>query len=119
MQSLNQLMAANVLHVLPEAVWCIFGALLMLFQPFLKSRRALTAVAMIGAGGGTLVTFATQRGAAFSGVIQFDTFSLFFHWLVGLVAFLVILGSDSYLEREHLEPAEPLAWACSPPPRNC
>ena len=35
-----------------------------------------------------------------------DVFSLFFHWLVGLVAFLVILASDSYLERENLEAAE-------------
>ena len=34
--------------------------------------------------------------------IQADHFALFFHWLVGLVAFLVILASDSYLEREQL-----------------
>jgi NADH-quinone oxidoreductase subunit N len=107
MQSLNQVMATNVLHVLPELVWCVFGVFLMLLQPFLKSyRRALTLIALIGAGGGTLVTFFTLQGSAFSSVIQFDTFSLFFHWLIGLVAFLVILGSDSYLERENLEPAE-------------
>src|SRR5258708_17410592 len=45
-------------------------------------------------------------GSGFSGLIQFDTYRLFFHWLVGLVAFLVILASDSYLERENLAPAE-------------
>ena len=39
-------------------------------------------------------------------MIQFDTFSLFFHWLVGLITFLVILASDSYLARENLEGAE-------------
>jgi NADH-quinone oxidoreductase subunit N len=39
-------------------------------------------------------------------LIQFDTYSLFFHWLVGLIAFLVILASDSYLARENLEGAE-------------
>jgi len=33
-------------------------------------------------------------------------YSVFFHWLVGLVAFLVILAADSYLERENLAPAE-------------
>jgi NADH-quinone oxidoreductase subunit N len=60
----------------------------------------------VGAAAGTLVTFFTSVGSAFSGLIQFDTFSLFFHWLVGLVAFLVILSSDSYLERENLEGAE-------------
>jgi NADH-quinone oxidoreductase subunit N len=45
-------------------------------------------------------------GSGFFGLIQFDTYSLFFHWLVGLVAFLVILAADSYLERENLAPAE-------------
>jgi NADH-quinone oxidoreductase subunit N len=60
----------------------------------------------VGAAAGTLVTFFTFVGSAFSGLIQFDTFSLFFHWLVGLVAFLVILSSDSYLQRENLDGAE-------------
>jgi NADH-quinone oxidoreductase subunit N len=106
MESLNQIMLQNVFHVLPELVWCGFGALLMLIQPFVKGRQALTFVGMIGAAAGTLATFYTSMGSGFSGLIQFDTFSLFFHWLVGLVAFLVILSSDSYLEREKLDGAE-------------
>lgn len=106
MQSVNQVMLQNVFHVLPELVWCGFGVILMLVQPFLKNRQALTYIAMVGAAAGTLVTFSTTMGPAFSALIQFDTFSLFFHWLVGLVAFLVILSSDSYLERENLEGAE-------------
>jgi len=106
MESLNQVMLQNVFHVLPELVWCGFGVLLMLLQPFLKSRQALTFLAMIGAAAGTLVTFSTIAGSGFSGLIQFDTFSLFFHWLVGLISFLVILASDSYLEREGLDGAE-------------
>jgi NADH-quinone oxidoreductase subunit N len=61
---------------------------------------------MVGAAGGTLATYFGQMGSGFFGLIQFDTYSLFFHWLVGLVAFLVILASDSYLERENLAPAE-------------
>ncbi len=106
MESLNQVMLQNVFHVLPELVWCGFGVLLMLLQPFLKSRQALTFLAMVGAAAGTLVTFSTIAGSGFSGLIQFDTFSLFFHWLVGLISFLVILASDSYLEREGLDGAE-------------
>ena len=93
-------------RVLPEVVWCIFGVLLMLLQPFLKNRQALTFFAMIGAALGTLSTFFCIPGSGFSGLVQFDTFSLFFHWLIGLVAFLVILSSDTYLDREKLEPAE-------------
>lgn len=106
MQSMNQVMLQNVFHVLPELVWCGFGVILMLLQPFVKSRQALTFTALVGAAAGTLVTFSTLPGSGFSGLIQFDVFALFFHWLVGLIAFLVILSGDSYLEREGLEGAE-------------
>ncbi len=87
-------------------MWCGFGVILMLLQPFVKNRQALTFIGMMGAAAGTLVTFFTLFGSGFSGLVQFDTFSLFFHWLVGLVTFLVILSSDSYLERENLDAAE-------------
>jgi len=95
-----------MIRVLPEIIWCGFGVLLMLLQPFLKNRQGLTLFAMLGAAAGTLATYFGQMGSGFFGLIQFDTYSLFFHWLVGLVAFLVILASDSYLERENLAPAE-------------
>jgi NADH-quinone oxidoreductase subunit N len=97
---------ADLIRVLPEIIWCGFGMLLMLLQPFLKNRQGLTLFAMVGAAGGTLATYFGQMGSGFFGLIQFDTYSLFFHWLVGLVAFLVILAADSYLERENLAPAE-------------
>ena len=106
MISFNQQMLQDLHRVLPEMIWCGFGVLLMLLQPFLKSRQGLTLFAMIGAAIGTLSTFFGIPGSGFHGLIQFDTFSLFFHWLVGLVAFLVILASDSYLEREGLDAAE-------------
>src|SRR5882724_10169810 len=98
--------AADLIRVLPEIIWCGFGVLLMLLQPYLKNRQGLTLFAMVGAAVGTLATYFGQMGSGFFGLIQFDTYSLFFHWLVGLVAFLVILASDSYLERENLAPAE-------------
>jgi NADH-quinone oxidoreductase subunit N len=98
--------AADLIRVLPEIIWCGFGVLLMLLQPFLKNRQGLTLFAMVGAAAGTLSTYFGQMGSGFFGLIQFDAYSLFFHWLVGLVAFLVILASDSYLERENLAPAE-------------
>jgi NADH-quinone oxidoreductase subunit N len=106
MDSLNHIMVQNMFHVLPELIWCAFGVFLMLVQPFLKNRQALTFFAMVGAAAGTLSTFSVASGSGFSGLIQSDVFSLFFHCLVGLVSFLVILASDSYLLRENLEPAE-------------
>src|SRR5215471_15756071 len=98
--------AADIARVLPEIIWCAFGVFLMLLQPFLKNRQVLTLFAMVGAALGTLSTYFGQMGAGFSGLIQFDMLSIFLHWLVGLVAFLVILASDSYLERENLDAAE-------------
>jgi NADH-quinone oxidoreductase subunit N len=98
--------AADLIRVLPEIIWCGFGVLLMLLQPYLKNRQGLTLFAMVGAAAGTLATYFGHMGSGFFGLIQFDTYSLFFHWLVGLVAFLVILAADSYLERENLAPAE-------------
>ena len=96
----------DIYRVLPELIWCAFGVILMLLQPFLKNRQMLTFLAMVGAAIGTLSTFFGVPGSGFFGLIQFDTYSLFFHWLVGLIAFLVILASDSYLARENLEGAE-------------
>jgi len=106
MTSLNQEMLHNLLLVLPEMVWCGSAVVLMLLQPFVKGRQALTFIALLGAAAGTMVTFFGIPGSGFAGLIQFDTFSLFFHWLLGLVSFLVILSSDSYLERENLDGAE-------------
>jgi NADH-quinone oxidoreductase subunit N len=103
---MNPPQMADILRVLPELAWCGFGVILMLLQPFVKFRQAITFIAMIGAALGTLLTFFRIPGPGFSGLIQSDVYSLFFHWLVGLVAFLVILASDSYLERENLDAAE-------------
>jgi NADH-quinone oxidoreductase subunit N len=99
---------ADLLRVLPELIWCGFGALLMLLQPFLSSRRTLTTVAVIGALAGICGNFYAVHnpGAAFSGLVAADPFSIFFSHLVGLIAVLVILGAAPYLEREGLADAE-------------
>jgi NADH-quinone oxidoreductase subunit N len=99
---------SDLLHVLPEVIWCGFGALLMLLQPLVKNRRALTTVAVIGALLGIVGNFYSVHnpGSAFSGLIAADPFSIFFSHLIGLIAVLVILGADSYLERERLADAE-------------
>ncbi len=100
--------ASDLLRVLPETIWCAFGVLLMLAQPFTRSRQVLTFFAILGTGLGTAATLfaGNPGGPAFFGLIQMDAFSVFFHLLVGLVAFLVVLAADSYLERERLQPAE-------------
>src|SRR5271169_6615950 len=100
--------SADILRVLPELIWCGFGALLMLLQPVVKSRKALTAVAVVGALAGICGNFYAVHnpGAAFSGLVAADPFSIFFSHLVGLVAVLVILAAAPYLDRERLADAE-------------
>src|SRR5215469_6526957 len=94
--------ADDFYRVLPELLWCGFGVLLMLFQPFTKSRPFFAVVAFVGAlAGAASGVFAYQHtGVGFFSLIRSDAFSLFFHLLVGLVAVLVILAGYSYLSRE-------------------
>jgi NADH-quinone oxidoreductase subunit N len=100
--------AEDSYRVLPELVWCACGTLLMLLQPFVKSRQFFTAVAALAAlaGTGLAVVSGAYPGPGFGGLIQADGFSTFFHLLVGLVAFLVILVAGPYLDRENLQAPE-------------
>jgi NADH-quinone oxidoreductase subunit N len=99
---------ADYYRVLPELIWCAFGVLAMLSQPFARSRHFFSALAIVGALAGTGASWlAFQRaGLGFFGLIQSDAFSFFFHLLVGTVAFLVVLASGPYLDREQLPAAE-------------
>jgi len=98
----------DLLRALPELIWCGFGMLAMLLQPFVRSRHFFTVLALLGAIGGTAAAFVAGAtpGEGFYGLIQSDVFSFFFRLLVGLVAVLVVLAADSYLERENLPFAE-------------
>src|SRR6266852_6700448 len=94
----------DMLRVLPELIWCGFGVLLMLFQPFVRNRHFFTILALVGSLLGMLSALwpAALGGTAFGGIIQADAFSFFFHLLIGLVVFLVVLAAGPYLERERL-----------------
>ena len=100
----------DVLRLAPEIVLCISGILLMLVEPFLKRMRrgVLVSLATLGACGSLLATIypATHTGAAFSGLLQVDGFSVFVHVVVEMVALLVVLGSADYLDRENIQHGE-------------
>ncbi|HTT34180.1 MAG TPA: NADH-quinone oxidoreductase subunit N [Methylomirabilota bacterium] len=100
--------AIDIYRTLPELLWCCFGVLAMLLQPFVRSRQFFTALALIGSLAGTLAAiFALMNsGPGFYGLIQSDSFSFFFRILVGTVAFLVVLAAGPYLDRERLPIAE-------------
>ncbi|MGA2482054.1 MAG: NADH-quinone oxidoreductase subunit N [Candidatus Acidiferrales bacterium] len=106
---MSPVLRENFFLVAPEVVWCLTGTLLMLLAPFWKRLRHASAIlAILGAALGTMATIfpATRGGSAFGGLVSADSFSVFFHVLVGIVAVLVILGAASYLERERLPAGE-------------
>src|SRR6202171_5839599 len=100
--------AIDMYRVLPELVWCGFGVLVMLMQPFVRSRHFFTFLALIGTLAGTAasVTAAMHAGPGFVGPVTCDSFRFFFRVLVVTVAFLVVLAAGPYLERERLPFAE-------------
>jgi NADH-quinone oxidoreductase subunit N len=101
---------ADLLRVLPELILCAGGTLLMLLQPFLRNRHALSFLALLSSAAATASAAfyfsPLYPGTAFNGLLRADGFSFFFHVLIGLVVFLVLLASASYLDRERLAPAE-------------
>jgi NADH-quinone oxidoreductase subunit N len=100
----------DLYRIAPEIVLCGFGILVMLLAPVVPKARhgALAGVSLVGAALALASTFypATRPGLAYSGLFRADAFSLFLHWIVCGVAFLVILGSIGYLQRDDLDPAE-------------
>ena len=100
--------AIDVQRVLPELIWCGFGVLLMLMQPFVRNRHFLSFLALVGSLAGTAAAFSAllHGGPGFYGLVQSDSFSFFFRLLVGTVAFLVVLAAGPYLDRERLPIAE-------------
>ncbi|PYT99178.1 MAG: NADH-quinone oxidoreductase subunit N [Acidobacteria bacterium] len=100
--------AIDAYRVLPELIWCGFGVLVMLLQPFVRGRQLFTFLALLGSLAGTAAAFASflHGGPGFSGLVQSDSFTFFFRLLVGSVSFLVVLAAGPYLDRERLPVAE-------------
>jgi NADH-quinone oxidoreductase subunit N len=94
----------DMFRVMPELIWCGFGVLVMLLQPFVRNRHFFTFLALAGSALGTVAAISPAQlgGTAFGGLIQADSFSFFFHLLIGLVVFLVVLAAGPYLKRERL-----------------
>ncbi len=100
----------DLYRIAPELVLCVFGIVVMLAEAFLpqKFRRVSATLALLGAGLALAAVrlSAAHPGPAFSGLLRNDNFSIFLHGLLIAVAFLVILGSADYLERENLHQGE-------------
>ena len=100
----------DLYRIAPELVLCGFGMLVMFLASVVSRKRhgIFAGVALVGAAAALASTYfpLTHPGMAYSGLFRADAFSLFVHWIVCGAAFLVILGSVGYLQREHLDAGE-------------
>jgi NADH-quinone oxidoreductase subunit N len=100
----------DLYRIAPELVLCAFGMFVMFLAPIVPETRhgVLSAISLLGAALALAATrfLAMAPGAAYSGLLRADSFSLFVHLIVCGVAFLAILGSANYLKREDLDAGE-------------
>ena len=100
----------DLYRIAPEIVLCGFGMLVMFLAPVVPKERhtVLAGVSLVGAALALVATFYPMMhpALAYSGLFRADSFSLFVHWIVCGLAFLAILGSIGYLQRDDLDAAE-------------
>ena len=108
--------AVDYIRILPEIVLSIFGIMVMMADPLLPEqapKKPLGIIAVIG----TLVGLAATAyqtgfyGSAFYNTIRVDTFSVFFHVVILLIALVVTLTSLEYLEVQQIRSGEFYALA--------
>lgn len=97
-------MSPNVIALLPEYILTIVGVLIMLAEPLLPpaaSRKPLGWLAILGTvAAGVASWYQLHLGVltAFSGTIQIDSFSIFFHLLISAIVLVTLLISLDYFE---------------------
>ena len=103
--------SVDYIRILPEIVVSIFGILVMLVEPLLPEnspKKPLGVIALIGTLAGLAATVyqTNYYGSAFYNTISVDTFSVFFHFVVLLIALVVTLTSFEYLEVQRIRSGE-------------
>jgi NADH-quinone oxidoreductase subunit N len=103
--------AVDYIRILPELVLSVFGIIIMLVDPLIPEqspKKPLGIIAIIGTLAGLAATAyqTNYYGSAFYNTISVDTFSVFFHVVVLLIALVVILTSFEYLEVQRIRSGE-------------
>ena len=99
------------IRILPELVLTIFGMLIMVLDPLLDDRRSqktLGAIALLGSLAAIAATLYQSQfpGLGFWNMVQVDTFSLFFHFLITAITAVVILSSYEYMAVQQIRAGE-------------
>lgn len=103
--------AADYIRILPEIVLTIFGMIVMLLEPLMDERRnqkTLGALALVGSVAALVATSfqAQYPGLGFWNMVQVDSFSVFFHFVVAAVTAVVILTSFEYMDVQQIRAGE-------------
>ena len=103
--------AADYVRIMPEIVLAVFGMTVMVLDPFIDERynqKTLGIVALIGSLSALLATlFQSQYpGLGFWNMVQVDSFSVFFHFLVAAITAVVILTSFEYMKVQRIRAGE-------------
>jgi NADH-quinone oxidoreductase subunit N len=103
--------AADYVRILPEIVLAIFGMIVMVLDPLMderRSQRTLGAIALVGSLATLAATLfqAQYPGLGFWNMVQVDSFSVFFHFLVAAVTVVVILTSFEYMQVQGIRAGE-------------
>jgi len=103
--------AVDYIRILPELVLSLVGIMIMLADPVLPpegNKKILGFIALAGLVAGLMATViqAENYGDAFSNMVRVDTFSVFFHFVVLLIALVVVLTSFDYLEVQRIRSGE-------------
>lgn len=102
---------ADYIRILPELVLTAFGIAVMILDPLLpagKSRRSLGILSLVGTLAAVAAAFYQLNwyGPAWSGMVQVDSFSVFFHILIPAISAICILASLEYLEQQKINSGE-------------
>ena len=100
----------DYIRILPELVLSVTGIMIMLADPVLPAgnKKALGTIAVGGLLAGLMAAFlqAENYGDAFFGMVRVDAFSVFFHFVILLIALVVVLASFNYLEVQRIHSGE-------------
>ncbi len=101
----------DYIRILPELVLTVVGMMIMVADPVLSPKQGNRILGFIALGGVVaglmaVVIQSENYGSAFSSMIRVDTFSVFFHFVVLLIALVVILISFEYLEVQRISSGE-------------
>jgi NADH-quinone oxidoreductase subunit N len=95
---------ANTLALLPEGILTLAGVAVMVLEPVLPphaSRKPLgwlAILATLAAGAASWYQLGFGTTVAFSGTIEVNAFSVFFHLLIAAVVLVTLLGSLDYFD---------------------